>query len=312
MLKNNSRKLNKILFGTFVLCLLMLFSATLMLQNKSTVLADVHTVDINRTFVANDYIFEEESNQDVDFAINGDTAFPDVGDIDVSTRSYYCLRDDYVIFTQDQQANGFCWAFASSMALGTTMMVSTGQFYDFSEAWIGLARMKDVSSYVYGDGGNASYFNNVFSQHGLVLESDFTYDNSYLVNREDYSEYYDYYSQYADKTLYENIDTISYSNSNQVQIKNHIYNHGALSISMFWNTAKGMSGVVWSDDGYAYKYPSAKDAQTGGHAITLIGWDDQISATIGGKSYKGAWICLNSWGEDVVADDDGILYVFYD
>ena len=310
MLKNNTHKFNKFLFSTMVLCLLVLFSACLMLGNHSNALADAQAVDVTRSYVANDYIFEDE-DEHLDYAINGDTYEPLAGDVDASGMSYYSLRDDYVIYTQDQARNGLCWAFASSMALGTTFMLATGEFYDFSEAWIGLGRLKQTSSYIFGDGGNASYFNSVASAYGLVLESDLTYDYSYLINREDYTSYFEYYSQFANKELYEDVDTVYFSTSNKEQVKNHIYNNGALSISMYWNTSKGSSGIMRDNRGYSYKYPSAKTSTTGGHAITAIGWDDTVSTTIDGTTYTGAWICLNSWGEDVVGDDDGILYVFY-
>ena len=130
---------------------------------------------------------------------------------------------------------------------------------------------------------------------------------------ENINQNYDFYSQYANKTLYDNIQTVYFVDSNRDQIKNHIYNYGALSISMVWNSSKGRSGISRNTDlGYSYKYPSAQDEYSGGHAITAIGWDDKVTATIDGKKYTGAWICLNSWGEDVYNDDDGVLYVFYD
>ena len=310
MLKNNTCKFNKFFITAFVLCLFALFSAVCLLGTGQNVMADVVSVKPNNTYIANDYIFEDE--QELDLVTNKSSFIFEAGDTDASSMSYYCLRDDYVIYTQNQTANGLCWAFASSMALGTTFMLETGEFYDFSEAWVGLATSEQSASYVYGDGGNALMFNASTTTHGLVLESDMTYDVSHIISEENASAYYDYYSQFANKTLLDNINAISYNSSKREDIKNHIYNNGGLSIGMYWNTGHGRSGVMRSTSGeYSYKFPSGRTSTTGGHAITVIGWDDTVTETVNGVPYKGAWICLNSWGEDVNGDDDGILYVFY-
>lgn len=306
MFKNNIQKNNKVLYSIIALCLLVLFSSCLLILTPTKANADMQPVDIDREYVADDYVFEPEPDGK-DLATS-DFEF-EAGDVDVSSMSYYCLRDDYVIYTQDQDRNGFCWAFAGSMALGTTFMLATGEFYDFSEAWIGLARAKETSgSYQYGDGGNQTNVDSVARKYGLVLESDMPYDTSYLVNGQDYDDYFDYYSQFANTTLYDNLQTVTLTTGQKEGIKNHIYNNGALSISMYWDTSKGRSGVGRATN-YTYKYPST--GATGGHAITAIGWDDNVTATIEGKKYTGAWICLNSWGDDVYNDDDGVLYVFY-
>lgn len=241
---------------------------------------------------------------------------------DVSNLAVYCLRDDYVIYTQNQASNGLCWAFASSTALTTTLMKATRQYYDFSEAWVGLAYAMYDSSYKYGSGGNATDFNNAVTKYGLVLECDLPYEQSFLINSTDKQAYYNYYRQFADTTIMKNVTPVTYgyhvtvmgytmTSKEQIQkIKNHIYNHGALSIGMYWNSyaESSHSGLITADQ-YLYKPPCVKDGDTG-HAVTLLGWDDNFSVTYNGKSYSGAWICLNSWSSDI--GNDGIFYVMYD
>ena len=53
--------------------------------------------------------------------------------------SGYCMRDDYMIYAEQQSVMGLCWAFGSQKVLSTTLMKATGEYYDFSEAWIGTA-----------------------------------------------------------------------------------------------------------------------------------------------------------------------------
>lgn len=250
---------------------------------------------------------------------NPATLQPLVSDVSLAA---YSLRDDYVIYTQDQAANGLCWAFASSTALSTTLMMATRQYYDFSEAWVGLAYALYNSGYQYGGGGNATGFNNAVNKYGLLLECDLPYEQSFLINNTDKQAYFDYYCQFADNTIMKNVTPVTYAYhgtlfgytvtlKDQIQkIKNHIYNYGALSIGMYWNSyaESSHSGLI-STSQYIYKAPCVKDGNTG-HAVTLIGWDDNYSLTYNGKSYSGAWICLNSWSSD--SGNDGVFYVMYD
>ena len=55
-----------------------------------------------------------------------------------SLPSAYCMRDDYVVLAQNQDDHGYCWNFASTMAISTTIMKATGEYYDFSELWHGI------------------------------------------------------------------------------------------------------------------------------------------------------------------------------
>ena len=78
-------------------------------------------------------------------------------DVELTTESVglpseYCMRDDYIIYTQNQDVHGFCWNFASSMALTTTIMKATNEYYDFSEAYIGVMADDEGGSY-FGHGG---------------------------------------------------------------------------------------------------------------------------------------------------------------
>ncbi|MBQ8321454.1 MAG: hypothetical protein IJX92_03720 [Clostridia bacterium] len=53
--------------------------------------------------------------------------------------SQYCMRDEYIVYAQDQDKHGYCWNFAATMAASTTIMKATNEYYDFSELWTGVA-----------------------------------------------------------------------------------------------------------------------------------------------------------------------------
>ena len=87
-------------------------------------------------------------------------------------------------------------------------------------------------------------------------------------------------------------------------MKWHITKNGGINAGMRWgSTNNGVSTQTVNGKTITYKTPNT--ASESGHAITLIGWDDNI--TINGA--KGAWIALNSWGDNF--GDDGVFYISY-
>ena len=50
------------------------------------------------------------------------------------------------------------------------------------------------------------------------------------------------------------------------------------------------------------------------HAVTIVGWDDNYSKDnfLGNACHDGAWIAINSWGEESQDSDDGYIYISYD
>ncbi len=239
----------------------------------------------------------------------------------------YCMRDEYILFTENQASHGLCWAFTSSSVLATTLMKATGEYYDFSEGYVASA-LNNLSndtalkaslglssiSYYVGGGGNFYYFDLLSQYAGVLLESDFTYEQYHNVVSESTSDYYNFLKEKANKTLLDNLQrgqfNTGYANSvNEETIKNsikqHIMNNGGLYAGFDWG-----DGVTTTYNGntITYKTPNVygTDAYRGGHAVTIIGWDDNIEFA----GHKGAWIFLNSWGDD--SGDDGIWYAAYD
>ena len=85
-------------------------------------------------------------------------------------------------------------------------------------------------------------------------------------------------------------------------VKNMIIQYGAVSASMYHNDR------YFNEDAGAYyqNYTSKTN-----HAITVIGWDDDYSASNFNYSPEGdgAWICRNSWGDWWGLD--GYCYISY-
>lgn len=244
---------------------------------------------------------------------------------------HYSLRDDYIIYTEQQSALGLCWSFGSAKSLATTIEKATGEYVDFSEAWInaGLTygyqdqenfpSYKSISSTQYesGSGGWFYGFDMVAKTYGLVLEQDLGFQDAYEISPANASKYYEMYSQYASFNYIDSVKAGRFSNylnkSNKVEIinsiKNHIMSHGSVAFSMMFSTAKQ---IDYNSNKIPCVIPNAE--YDGGHLMTIIGWDDEITyTTTDNTTYTGAWIVLNSHGNLISSSgNEGIIYVFYD
>ena len=60
-----------------------------------------------------------------------------------------------------------------------------------------------------------------------------------------------------------------------------------------------------------YYYPDNLKATDGGHAVVIVGWDDNYSKMnfVTTPPGDGAFICKNSWGTE--SGDDGYFYISY-
>lgn len=243
--------------------------------------------------------------------------------------SQYCLRDDYMIYAEQQFTLGLCWNFGSHTALETTIMKATGESLDFSEAWISTAltyadkynyipnyNLMSTEQYINGDGGRFVDFDLVAKKYGLVLEQDFKYEYAYEVTNGNVDNYFSLYSQYADDDIYNDyipgrfdIDVSSKKANAIKSVKNHIINHGGITTSMKFGDS--LTTTTFNSKTIIYKIPSTNVST--GHLMSIIGWDDNIQITYSGKIYKGAWIVMNSYGNEIQAScgNEGIIYVFY-
>jgi C1A family cysteine protease len=96
----------------------------------------------------------------------------------------------------------------------------------------------------------------------------------------------------------------SYATCNSLEeIKTAIYNNGLVLAGILV-----CSNFMYPENGFIN---NPEGSILGGHAITLIGWDDNLQHTYkNGKTRKGFLKCKNSWGEEW--GDSGYFYLPYD
>lgn len=231
----------------------------------------------------------------------------------VSINSTYFSWSDYATFYGEDQADlGLCWSYAGMKSLESALFLKYGEYYNFSEGWIGLARANSTS-YTFGDGGNMGMLYETVKNHGVVLESDMPYDVTRGIGENSLSTLYEHYSQYAIKGIFNNLKweylILTSNEYTQRDIKEKILQYGWFYASIDTsndktNTSAFKSYQLDEETTITYLSPNFND---GGHAVTIIGWDDSIVC----GSYIGAFIALNSWGASWGEGQNGIFYIPY-
>lgn len=226
-------------------------------------------------------------------------------DVNTNTAAFANTRPDEKIFPykydyraegkmpeiKNQSTFGTCWAFASLMALETTLMPEKN--IDFSEDHMSI---KNNFSMTQNDGGEYTMaIAYLASWTGPVLEEDDPYGDGYspdgleaVVHLQE--------AQVLESKNYDNI-------------KKSVFLYGGVQSSLYMEMPDSKSTSIYYDrDKYSYYYIGPEKPN---HDIVIIGWDDTYPAsnfTIEPDG-DGAFICANSWGEDF--GDMGIFYVSY-
>ncbi|MBQ9625044.1 MAG: hypothetical protein IJR47_02940, partial [Clostridia bacterium] len=270
---------------------------------------------------------EEEHEGDVmpRKTIAPDPTYGSVGTINQQVRSVvaagalpakYDLRSaGFVTSVKNQGSRGVCWTFSAMSSLESYLKKKIGSNYDFSEMHLDYAQATFCTNgskfsegttnttAIYrnaGSGGNVDMSAPYLIENGPVNESVMPYTAySGVVSLNSVRNVAKTGIWVRDYAVYPSSDTVAHRNV----IKQHIYNYGAIdavmSTTSFYNSTK------------AY-YNSSNTANSADHAITIVGWDDNYSAsnfTPSKPSINGAWIIKNSWGTNT--GESGYFYMSY-
>lgn len=207
--------------------------------------------------------------------------------------SYSSADKGYITPIKNQGSHNTCWTF-SAMAVMESALIKNGYgTYDLSEehldSWAttrsdGTGWIRDLN-----DGGYSDMAMGYFaSWQGARLESDIPFGSATGKTFETVDA--------LGTTEYGATDIIRLPND-IATVKTAIYDYGAVSASFAANDK-----FFNEDETAAYAYEKfSNSAYIEGHAITIVGWDDNYSKT----NFKtdcqpandGAWLCKNSWGD---------------
>ena len=220
---------------------------------------------------------------------------------------YSSVEKGYVTQVRNQLSHNTCWIYSSMSTLETVLLKKGYGNYDLSEEHLDIwATSRENGTGWTRQLNSGSLFDTatgyLISWQGARLESQIPYD-------------------YAKGRTFEQIDAIGNTeygvtdivllSDDRNSVKKAVMDYGAVSAnfssnSMFFNSAK--TAV------YAYKTLTST-SQIQGHAISIVGWDDNYSKDNFREGYapkhNGAWLCKNSWGSGYNSIG-GYLWISYE
>lgn len=235
----------------------------------------------------------------------------------------YDLRDYNDVPSVGNQGNvSDCWAYSTVESLESAMLVQLGPFgisanYPFISNPSGPQLSVQFVAYnnynwnifhyflIYQETNQDNGGNHFFSFYnlcvrGVPLASDFPYnenlDNPYIA----WNPTNPYWPQDLVKAQYayvipsaEWFYSHGYSYTDYIEtIKSAIMTYGAVAVD--FRVYSDFEEDYSEPSGWVYPGPSNTATENGGHAVILIGWDDDW--TYNGTDYGPVWILQNSWG----------------
>lgn len=234
---------------------------------------------------------------------------------EASLPGYYSILDDYYVLNKNQGKMGLCWDFASTRSVETLYAKHLNEYISLSEAGYAFYT-KEVGS------------GSPFSTHHYAMSRDEDRDDdekdgfSYFENQFPYELLFyangnpriskgtakrinSYLNKLKLKGLGEMIEPVRISGENKVEkIKKHIYHES----SVFYEIKNYIYKLNTLNSGETVNLEEKKPSANEDHAISLIGFDDEYKYEFKGKTYKGAFIGMNS---NSYHKGDSVVYVPY-
>lgn len=256
---------------------------------------------------------------------------------------------------KDQSASGMCWAFSSATAIESNLAMNGYGTYTLSPLQLGYYSAADpstsarpagtekdtnrISNIINDDYNNFAQTGGDYTTaamtlakgYGAINESELPYSDSSMnaiIDRQVAGKtgLDDKYA--SSKNTVSMTDSYFVPQNNISAMKNSIIKYGAgeIGIYVIYNEQTNSYDPYWNTTNkclYVSKsaYNKAVDNGTGGgHAVAVIGWNDNFSkdnfSASGGPepSKDGAWLCQNSWstqGSDDVQDSSQCFWVSY-
>ena len=223
---------------------------------------------------------------------------PNVGDRSSSYPATFDLRTSGKVSpVKNQNPFGTCWAFATFASLESTLMPVTPT-PDFSEK--NLANLAGFD-YAIPEGGGQMWMSTAYLTrwNGPVNEATDPYPTSTWTTSSTYPPV-----KHIQNVVFFPGRTSRTDNDN---IKGALTQWGAVYSSLFWDDSFYNAAYT----SYYQPASAANPSTGGGHAVTIVGWDDTYVATNFNTAADGpgAWIVKNSWGTGW--GTNGYFYVSY-
>ena len=270
--------------------------------------------------IAFDYSKPYESNKNYCFSVE-DTNSTEVNNLyfndNVEIPNEFSLANRITIPVADQGNLGLCDLFSTLKSAETNFALKNGKFIDLSERYLDYM----TSKYLYGirepgvigesegDGSSYTEIGTFMETIGAPTEEAVPYRNYTLdeinnlkninpvVRATGYIEFPNFYDLKNDEQREYWINAL----------KKHIMKYGSLRAAI---SAPSGNNFNWETNSLYYK--SGVTDSGGGHGISIVGWNDNYSRdnfTVKPQN-DGAFLCLNSWGENW--GNNGYFWVSYE
>ena len=197
---------------------------------------------------------------------------------------------------QDQKDLGACVAFASLSALESFLLPEEGRTFSRDHMLLSDSFEADENG---GEPSRALAY--LLSGQGPVSSESDPYGDGKTVN--------------GSKALYSVKGAVQLEHPDTEALKMAVFRYGGVEATMYLSMADSErlseSAADYNENKAAYCSLEAREVN---HDVVIVGWDDSFSKgnfPCGDQLHRdGAFICLNSWGEDF--GENGLFYVSYE
>ena len=230
---------------------------------------------------------------------------------------------------KNQGSRGICWTYAMAAVAESNLLLNTGKSYNFSErhmVWFtqnpseGSGGLGDgVNNPTQGTGSNSVWSlggnwqkasATLFRGNGAVNESVsstyLAFPNTTSMTGLSVPESYRYKSSAYLKNVAEICNPKMTLTQRKAAIKSAIVEYGAVGTNVYMTNSSDTTYYNSSKASYNYTGGSGVN-----HAVTIVGWNDNYSASNFRKkpAGNGAWLVKNSWGTSY--GESGYVWVSY-
>lgn len=213
-----------------------------------------------------------------------------------TAKKFSLLEQNKLTPVKDQGSSGLCWTFTTNAVIESAFMIEQNQALDLSEKHLDyntIRTLDDGTNNEFGFSGRTKNQGGHFfmsgaylaSGRGPVLESKLPWSNTTANKSNTLGQKANYYVSDVD-FLFSN----TCSNDAILKIKEKLVNYGAVGARIY----DEISNLYLSRDKSSYYYYGDK---TVNHAITIVGWDDDYSASnfVKTPAGNGAWLVKDSY-----------------
>ena len=206
-------------------------------------------------------------------------------------RAYNYVEENRMPVLRNQEGENTCWAFAALSALESSMDEDVTNAYSVEH----LINNNPFGNKFENGGAYIVTMGYLLSWNGPVPEVEGAYEEEAL----------------AELVPSVHVQEVRQSEPKDYEaIKRFIYLYGGVESALYVDFDEYMTdSEYYNEENNSYCYTGEKISN---HDIVIVGWDDDYASEnfLGNVTSDGAFLCLNSWGENF--GDSGIFYVSYE